>query len=439
MNIPRTPSSPAALFRASLALALFAAPALAQSSQDAPLDAGTVAPGPSLLDEIDAAAGQPVKTSPAGPVAPVVPPPQQNPIARAFQSLNPDVSAIVDGDVGYFSAAPYSLAGDDPELRGPHSEHPAGFAVQEVEVALQAVVDPYLRGDVFLTIPNLSGLEVEEAMLTTTGLPGGLQVKAGTFRSAFGRQNGQHLHLQDFTRRPLINEAFLGGDGLRAPGLQLSWLVPVPFFLQWSAEAFSVGPPDDATHLTSFGGGKRTDLTYTTELKFFAPATEALSIYGGLNAATGLSASNTTGFIVAVPHTRTVLEGADLYVKYKPPNVSGSYFSLAWTTEYFLRELPELGQTDGGLYTQLVLQLARRLFVGVREDLLGVPSTALQPRVQRTSLSVTFALSEFARLRLYGERETQPASGTGVFGGPESWAALLQVEASIGAHGAHPF
>src|SRR5205085_2812476 len=117
-------------------------------------------------------------------------------------------------------------AGDDPVLRGGGADAPAGFAVQEVEVAFQATVDPYFRADVFLTIPNLSGVEVEEAAITTTGLPAGLQVKAGVFRSAFGRQNGQHLHLQDFTRRPFINAVYLGDDGLRAPGLQVSWLFP---------------------------------------------------------------------------------------------------------------------------------------------------------------------------------------------------------------------
>jgi len=88
------------------------------------------------------------------------------------------------------------------------------------------VVDPYFRADIFLTIPNLSGIEVEEAFLTTTHLPGNFQIKAGIFRAGLGRQNTQHLHLQDFTRRPAINPQFLGVDGLRAPGLEVNWLVP---------------------------------------------------------------------------------------------------------------------------------------------------------------------------------------------------------------------
>jgi len=407
-----------------LALAALSVPARAQ---DAGVPSGTE---PSLAEQIEAAAGV---TTPPGP-ATVVPP---SPTPRGFQSFNPDLSVIVDATAGYGNRPSYSTAGDDPVLKGGSSDRPAGFTLQELEVAFQAVVDPFFRADVFLTIPNLEGLEIEEAVITTTSLPAGFQVRAGVFRSAFGRQNGQHLHLQDFTRRPLINEAFLGVDGLRAPGLQISWLFPTPFFLQLSAEAFSVPRPDDTGHLTSFGGGKSTDLTYTTELKVFAPLGDAVSLYGGLNAAFGKSTYPRDG-------ASTSVEGVDLYLKYKPPNVAGGYFSLAWTTEYFLRQVQPLTAEesvahDGGLYSQLVLQLARQWFLGVRQDFLGLPESSLQPRVERTSLSVTFVFSEFARLRLYGERETSRTTGPPESSNPASFAAYFQLEVGIGAHGAHPF
>ena len=130
---------------------------------------------------------------------------------RGFQSLNPDISAIIDLAGGWFSDdAGTTKSGDDPQS--------TGVKVQEVELALQQVVDPYFRADIFLTIPNLSGLEVEEAFLTTTQLPGNFQIKAGIFRAGLGRQNAQHLHLQDFPRRPALNAQLLGVDGLRSPG-----------------------------------------------------------------------------------------------------------------------------------------------------------------------------------------------------------------------------
>src|SRR3989449_5396537 len=161
-------------------------------------------------------------------------------LPRGSQSLNPDMSAILDADFGWQRRAPQLLSGDDPDLHAEGTRHAVGFTAQEVELAFSAIVDPYFKGEIYLTIPNLSGIEVEEAFATTTSLPWNLQIKGGSFRSAFGRQNGQHLHVQDFTRRPLINAAFLGADGMRGPGVQVSWLAPLPFFLTLYGEAFSL-------------------------------------------------------------------------------------------------------------------------------------------------------------------------------------------------------
>jgi hypothetical protein len=426
-------------------------------------DAGTA--DSALANEIDAAAGQALPNA-AKPV------PEVNPVVRAFQSLNPDLAVIADFAAGIGRETTYSLAGDDPDLMGGPGNQPAGFAVQEVEVAFQAVVDPYLRADVYLAIPNLSGVEVEEAVATSTSLPAGFQVRAGIFRSAFGRQNGQHLHLQDFTRRPLINEAYLGADGLRSPGLQVSWLAPTPFFLQLSAEAFSVAPPEDLAHLTTFGGGKRTDLTYTGGLKTFFPVTDSVSVLFGANFGVGKTAGIGTDVEGEVLHKdrTSVLESFDLYVKFKPSNQAGSYFSVAWQTEVFVRQLPyrplvyeslkgfcdapetapgsvedllpycEQAQVlDAGMYSQVVVQVARRWFVGLRQDLLGLVTSDVQPRVNRTSLSVTFTASEFARIRAYVERESLPSPTQVFFDGRPNWAGYLQLELSIGAHGGHPF
>jgi hypothetical protein len=382
----------------------------------------------SLLDQLDAAASGQTASAPSGQSA-------LNAVVRGFQSLNPDLSAILDITGGYGQRAPLRPSGDDPDLGGGPASHSAGFTIQEAELAVQSIVDPYFRADLFLTIPNLSGIEIEEGYVTTTDLPLDLQLKAGAFRSAFGRQNGQHLHLQDFTRRPLINAAYLGTDGLRPPGLQVSWLVPVPFFLQLNAEAFSVGKPDDLTQISTFGGGTRTDLTYTTQLKAFVPASQTVSIYGGLSAAFGRTPGLTDQ---SFRDHRSQLYGADLYVKVKPPNQAVTYFSLAWTTEYFYRRIADGSDAvaDGGVYTQIVVQVARSWFLGVREDILGIPSSLLQPRVSRTSGSITFAPSEFARVRAYLERELASDSGLSP---ANNTVAYLQLEVAIGAHGAHPF
>jgi hypothetical protein len=377
--------------------------------------------------------------------------------ARGSQSLNPDISVILDGNAGYERRAVSYRNGDDPDLKGGVSTPGAGFTAQEVELAASAIVDPYFRGDVFLTIPNLNGLEVEEAFATTTSLPGNLQIKAGSFRSAFGRQNGQHLHVQDFTRRPLINAAFLGADGLRGPGAQVSWLTPAPFYLVLYAEAFTIPAPDVGAPTSSFGGGTATDLTYAVEAKYFVPIGESLSVYGGFSGATGVSAGATDfvsppGIVTPVipgAGRRSAVFGGDLYVKWKPPNVTSGYTSLAWQTEVVFRHLGDgngIGaEWDGGSYTQLVYQFERNWFASIRGDYIGMPQSSVVGRTLRGAVALTWQASEFARVRGYLETET--VSGTGAFqppvttaGSPQgSYAAYLQIEFSIGAHGAHPF
>src|SRR5438477_874362 len=222
-------------------------------------------------------------------------------LTRGSQSLNPDISVILDADFGWQRRPMSYLNGDDPDLKAESGLHAVGPAVQEVEVAASAIVDPYFKGEVYLTIPNLEGIEVEEAFATSMSLPWNLQVKMGSFRSAFGRQNGQHLHVQDFTRRPLINAAFLGGDGLRGPAAQVSWLAPLPFFLTLYGEIYALH--NDAAEVSAavptFGADGSRRPTLAAEAKVFVPFSDDWSLYSGLNFASGRSPGATLQAICA--------------------------------------------------------------------------------------------------------------------------------------------
>jgi len=358
--------------------------------------------------------------------------------------LNPALSVILDGTFGYygtstadFAALRLPVAGDDPAVAGSSAGAREGFGIQEVELAASAAIDPYLEAAVFLTIPNLDGLEVEEGYLVTTALPANLQFKAGTFRSQVGRNNTQHLHLQNFTRRPLMTALLFGADGLRGPGAQGSVLLPLPWFATLYAEAFSIAAPDDPALVSTFGGGARAtprDLTYTAVLEQYWDLGESTSLLLGLNFATGKlfdCVMMATCDPAALAAPRTFLEGGDLYLKWKPANVAQTYASFQWTTEYFQRQV-EHGPREGAGYTEPVLQFARRWYVGARLDVTGLPAGANVPRRYGYAGSLTFAPSEFSRFRLYAQELTGP-------GVPSSTVGFLQAEYSMGAHGAHPF
>jgi hypothetical protein len=364
---------------------------------------------------------------------------QQNVRAPGSSLLNPALSFILDASFGYyglhageFAALGLPIAGDDP------TDAIEGFGVQEIELGAQSAIDPYLEGAIFLTVPNLQGLEVEEGYLVTTSLPANLQIKAGTFRAQFGRNNTQHLHMQNFTRRPLMTALLFGADGLRGPGAQVSMLLPLPWFATLYAEGFSIAPPDDTTIIATFGGGARStpkNLTYTAVLEQFWEWGEETSILLGANFATGRAFD----CMQAVPCDTTIavgprsyLYGGDLYVKWKPANTSRTYSSLQWTTEFFARTLASGGPTEGAGYTEPDLQIARRFLIGARFDLTGLPSGPSVPRRYGYAASLTFTPSEFSRVRLYAQELTGPAVKSVT-------VAFLQVEYSMGAHGAHPF
>jgi len=77
-----------------------------------------------------------------------------------------------------------------------------------------------------------STFEVEEAFLTTTGLPLGLQLEVGYFLTEFGIINAQHPHSWDWIDMPVVNSRMFGGDGMRQGGFRASWLLNTPWFSQ---------------------------------------------------------------------------------------------------------------------------------------------------------------------------------------------------------------
>ena len=105
----------------------------------------------------------------------------QQPGQPANPRLLPDISAV--GDI-VFDLSPDGSTQEDVSRLG----------VREVEVALQAVVDPYFRGDIFLGVSDLEGIAIEQAYLTTTSLPQQIEARLGRFMLPFGKQNTTHRH-----------------------------------------------------------------------------------------------------------------------------------------------------------------------------------------------------------------------------------------------------
>src|SRR5258705_10399976 len=128
-----------------------------------------------------------------------------------------------------------STANDIERLQpGGHDPKQRGFTIQNLETTFDGKVDPYFRGQANIVLQLTPGgettIEAEEAYFETMSLPWNLQVKGGQFFTEFGRLNPSHPHTWDFVDQPLVNARMFGEDGLRNPGVRLSWLAPTPFY-----------------------------------------------------------------------------------------------------------------------------------------------------------------------------------------------------------------
>src|SRR5438874_1111548 len=112
----------------------------------------------------------------------------------AAKALNPDISAIGD-----FIA----VAGHNPVQPSPSLE------MHESELGFQAIIDPYARGDFFLSFGE-EGVNLEEGYITFTALPAGFVAKVGKMRSAFGKVNTMHNHVLPWVDRPLVTNNRMG-------------------------------------------------------------------------------------------------------------------------------------------------------------------------------------------------------------------------------------
>ncbi len=160
----------------------------------------------------------PAVTGPAESVAPSQLPNYGGASASA-KALNPDISVIGDfiGAAGSNSASPVAPQQPFPSMQ-----------MHESEVGLQAIIDPYARGDFFISFGE-EGVNLEEGYITFTALPAGFVAKAGKMRSAFGKVNTLHNHVLPWIDRPLVTTNLVGGeDGIDDAGFSIQRILPAP-------------------------------------------------------------------------------------------------------------------------------------------------------------------------------------------------------------------
>ncbi len=371
---------------------------------------------------------------------------------------------------------------------GGHDPQQRGFTLGQAEFSLSGAIDPYFTGEAHvLTAVNPStgetAVELEEAFLTSSALPYGLQLEVGHFLTEFGLLNPQHPHAWDWIDQPVVNSRMFGGDGMRQAGFRASWLPPTPWFSEFHFGVQNAGgvtmasflggelahghgdehideeEDDHAEGIQGDGIARRPivnqdvrgfgDFVYLARWEnSFDPTDELTAVFG----LSGLYGPNATG-----RDANTWLYGLDMKWRWQPAGNFGYPF-LTWQTEIMKRDyhaarytqaadagdldsLPGRTLKDWGLYTQLLYGFRTNWAAGLRYEYAGGNGHSIGGRKndpfrddrRRLSPLLVWRPSEFSRLRL---QYNYDAASHLKHDAQTIW---LGFEWMYGAHAAHNF
>ena len=356
------------------------------------------------------------------------------PQGAANPRLLPDISVV--GDL---------IADLSPD--GSTQEDGARLGLREVELALQAAVDPTFRGDVFLGFSDAEGVHIEQAFLTATSLP--IEVRLGRFLTPFGKQNTTHRHDLHTVDHSLVVQRLFGAEGMKSTGLYLGHsLAPFGFF----QELILTAAEGLAEHEHEHEGeelvleepiSKDLDgLAYSARLRNYWDLSNAANLEISGSVMTGKTARELdipNGEITAVALRQTTF-GADVTFRWRPP-AQGLYKSFILQSEFMVQQNdnPEVSASPAplrvgdfsGLYVFGRYQISRRGYLGARFDTLEDPEFDGE-RTNAISGMWQFFPSEFSKIVAKFERVS-----------PKSFEAfnrfILQATFALGPHKPHPF
>jgi hypothetical protein len=398
------------------------------------------------------------------PVTPVAPPPvavvdtsvaaPTGASSGGATAFNPQISLILSGTYAHTSQDPGQarITGFALPPGAEIGVGSRGFSLAESELALAANIDPWLAGNINLSITPDDTISAEEAFITTTSLPSGLVLKAGRFFSGIGYLNSQHSHTWDFVDAPVAYQAMLGTQ-YADDGVQLHWLAPTDQYMEFGLEAGRGRsfPGDNGsrnaagmTAVTFHTGGDIGDSTsWRAGLSYLQASAsgQALDDVGTDGAPLADQFSGRTHVVVADGVLKWAPHGNATRTYFK---LQGEYLQSRRSGDLAVAGAAPAGlhQTQSGGYVQGVWQFMPMWRVGLRTERLDPGHTdygsndfalsSTRYHSTKNAIMVDFSESEFARFRLqFAQDRTRQGFVDNQF--------LLQYQTALGAHGAHAY
>ncbi len=298
-------------------------------------------------------------------------------------------------------------------LEADYSNDPANAdnaraSVKEIELGLNADIDPFAKAYVLLSKEG-DEFNLEEGFVQVPVGPFDLQYKLGKFFADFGKLNRLHTHVYPFLTEPLLITHYFG-ERLADAGVSASGLLPLPFFSEWTLQLIN----DNGT---SFSTGDVFPV-YVGQWKNFFELTDAIGLETGLSLANG---HNSTG-------GNTALTG--FYAQLKDKLAANTYWKLH--SEYLSSNYDNAGAlvNTNAYFGVLSLCLNREWEFGSLGETSQSPAST--GRDMRLAVFGSFSPSEFGRYRGQISQNTDTA-------GVKTLDVRIQYVFVLGPHAVHPY
>ena len=301
---------------------------------------------------------------------------------RQHSALNPNIS--VGGNFYYAQSS------SDSEYNTQWSETDYGtdrFYLKEIELAFEAVLDPYSRAKVYIGFGE-EGAGVEEGYFELLNMPLNSNLKLGKFKTQFGEINRYHCHALPQFDRPRVMANYFSMETLSGVGIGANILLPSIFA--------HVNELD--LQLVSGGSG----LSFTNEGKNDLIGVAHLKNYWDLSRSTylELGLSGALGHNDPEEKYLTTIGGADLRIRWTPPG-RAKYREFLWWTEALLsrRDTPDGSVDSWGMFSMVQYRFGASWVGGMRFDYSQMPDDSSAEEYGGT-VNLDFWQSEFVFFRL---------------------------------------
>ena len=312
---------------------------------------------------------------------------------------------------------------------------PYGLHFDEAEISLISVVDPYWTLVSNIVFVGDGSVDPEEVWARSTNIPA-IQLKLGKLRGTFGKHGLLHTHAFPFIQAPIVMANTIGNEGFKAPGAEVAWLTPLPWFSELTGGAYEA-IATDPDHPLDFGSTRHDNVPFLGHFKNQFDLNDATTMELGQSALMGRGADG----------NRHAAYGADVTFRNVPPKNSNR---RGWILQgEYLQKGASAGGTyireqDGG-YASFQYRLSQVWWMGVRGEqarnsvtdfLVDGAGNPIPGKVNRGSVNLAWTPSEFSFVRLEYSH-AQADGGNGIK--PNDDRIMIQLSYTIGYHPAHAY